>query len=48
MKKVLVVIRSVLVEVADDAVLDVRVGRMPQQVAAEEVARLDPGGLQDA
>ena len=46
MKKVLVVITSVLASVADHAVVDVRVGRMAQQVAAEQVAGLDAGGFQ--
>ena len=31
---------------ADDAMLDVRVGRMPQQVAAEQIAGLDAGGFE--
>ena len=35
-------------QVADDTVRDVLEGRMPQQVAAEQVARLDPVGLQEA
>lgn len=37
-----------VVQAADDAVLDVLVGRVAQEVAAEEVAGLDAGGFKGA
>ena len=46
MKKVLVVIRSVLVSEPTTRCSMSAIGRMAEQVAAEQIARLDAGALQ--